>query len=346
MNNYFKPWIGKEYRNGIGGNTILVIGVQHWCDPNFWGCKKTPHECLEKRDDACPAWNNEECRESLRAKCKDYMNKCSGNHRFLHCETRISVNDHIQSKERTKRTGIFLSIYDALNHLFKKEMDKMCQGNDPVLLTPEQKKSYWNRIVFFNYIQHYTLFYRTDGLNYEELDKNPTYDEKIFKLNLDLFPNKCPDVIIVMQERKIFDKINSILNKQNYLYIKKLSKEKYYYVMSHLGSKFQQKYANSIDEFIQYCIKGWKNDSSIARKIKVLKECLNEEKRKGNIDKGKKFTSDYIINFFPEGFLQKDNSKRPLRTRVNEVDKTTPTYKKEYENIQKEFENFYNNQKE
>ena len=43
---YFHPWKGTHSEDGIIGTTILIIGVQHWCDPEFWNCKedKAPHK--------------------------------------------------------------------------------------------------------------------------------------------------------------------------------------------------------------------------------------------------------------------------------------------------------------
>ena len=58
-NVYFDPWVGENYeKSGINGDKILVIGLQHWCDPSFWKCDcKNPYKCLDERDRECVVWN-------------------------------------------------------------------------------------------------------------------------------------------------------------------------------------------------------------------------------------------------------------------------------------------------
>ena len=267
---YFHPWKGTHSEDGIIGTTILIIGVQHWCDPEFWNCKEdkaphkclekqdeytNPHECLKKRDQTCTVWNKTKNKEMklcpLKAVCQEKKDngglklpdeRCLvGDFRYLHCETKISTYDHI--KGNIKRAQVFECLSDALNTLLKKELKGL----------KEEEK--FERIVFANYIQHYTKFYRCGRLDDNELGVNPANDKKGFERNFRLFGEKGPDVIIVLQNEKILKEVESILNerykKKHYIHLQEKDRPEYYYVLAQISSKFYKQYRDGIENFIE-----------------------------------------------------------------------------------------------
>ena len=148
MSTYFKPWKGIDYKEGIKGNTILAIGVQHWCDPSYWHCEeKTPYDCLKNRDKTCTVWNKKRNKEMLlcplKEVCENRKDKpkpekdgccLEGDFRFLHCETKIAIYDHIHNQQKTKRAQVFECLIDALTSLFENS----------------KNSNYFDKIVFSN----------------------------------------------------------------------------------------------------------------------------------------------------------------------------------------------------
>lgn len=225
---YFDPWIGRKYKEGIKGNTILIVGVQHWCDPSYWNCtEECPRECLQKRDKACTVWNREKYKKNeiksvwikekgntmprcpLYESCdsEDKHDCLSNGFRFLHCETKISVYDHITGKEKTKRTDIFALVFESLVKIFRGALITTCHIKNPdriIDLLPEdlstdERNGYWERIVFTNYIQHYTKLLSGNRLDLKELEYDTKTDKNGIERCLELFKNK-PDVIIILKE--------------------------------------------------------------------------------------------------------------------------------------------------
>lgn len=263
---FFDPWIGSDYKTGIDGNTIFAVGAQHWCDPKYWHCDKTsPHECLEKCDKTCTVWNkkeyekNEKCNawvdednktmpmcplSLVDEKSKYHKYKCrngkredclTNGFRFLHCETKIAVFDHIDNREKVKRSQVFVCIKDALTSLFDKSLDK---------------SEYFDRIIFANYIQHYT-HYRYGRLDSEELQLESQKDKEGFKNNLKKFDNGKPDIIIVLQEEMILKEVEDIV-KDDYVHITEIDDPKIFYVLVRKSSQFyKENYRETIEGFIQ-----------------------------------------------------------------------------------------------
>lgn len=295
---YFHPWIGTHYYpKGINGTTILVIGVQHWCDPEVWNCKEdkaphkclekqdeytNPHECLKKRDRTCTAWNRTKNEEMelcpLKAVCQN--KKDNGklklpdegclvkDFRYLHCETKISTYDHIKGK--IKRAQVFECLSDALNTLFKEELKGLEEK--------ERKRYYFERIVFANYIQHYTKFYRCGRLDDNELGVNPANDKKGFEHNFKLFREKGPDIIIVLQNEKILKEVESILKekykKKYYIHLQRKDRPEYYYVLAQSSSKFYKQYKDGIEDFIEFYVNKTLNKECEKKKITRWTEAL------------------------------------------------------------------------
>lgn len=314
-NVFFDPWIGNNYESGLKGDRILVIGFQHWCDPTYWKCDQNPHECLDKRDSKCTVWNAKCYRpKELNENDKkpsgwEYLNndimpncpiencnersKCTGTEsnsprfRYLHCETKISIYNHINNQERTKRASIFGAILLALEELYS--------------IGFQNKKKCWNSIAFANFIQHYT---KIDNENPNRIDineelqikaeKNSVALEYLFKKNKS-YLKPIPNIIIVLK-----------LNKTTMSLIKNICSDQYFEckhisIMTPMGGTFTfsvfatkdsylyKKIKKDLKAFVDYylCKKLQVNTdngdlktrkSDIARKIQALAEFLKEHK--------------------------------------------------------------------
>ena len=292
---YFDPWIGDQYQEGIDGNTILVVGEQHWCDPEIWKCDKDPHKCLEEHDSDCTAWkkatngNLELC--PLHEKCnyKNKKNKCLlKSIRFLHCETKISVWDHIQGKERAKRTRVFEFVFKALKSIFPKRMEEY-SNKEIEDLSPKQKKWYWDRIIFTNFIQHYTKLLPGGKLGKGELKINPEKNYKGIKKCLEQhFKDKAPDVVIVLKNKDILQQIKGQLGSQ-YNHCKYEDSPNEYYVLANDKSNlYKRLFSNNpdINKFIEKHVKDWKAEQATTRKIETLVEFLKRNKYVKNYKEG------------------------------------------------------------
>lgn len=248
---YFDPWVGDNYESGIKGDKILVIGLQHWCDPTYWGCcYEDPHECLDQRDSTCTVWNAECYRpkdpdKNLNEndkkpsgweylgkdimpncpieKCKD-RNKCTNTEsdaprfRYLHCETKISVYNHINDQERAQRASIFGAVLTALGELY--------------FDFKNNKKKCWNSIAFTNFIQHYT---KIDNKNPNRIDINKELTEVLSEKNSVALQhhidNLEPNVIIALKIDKITSLIKAIY-RNKYVECKNIS------IMTPMGGTF------------------------------------------------------------------------------------------------------------
>ena len=342
MAKQFDPWIGEFYREGIERNTILIVGVQHWCDPKFWNCKEDPHECLEKRNNKCTVWNTEEYQSN--GKCHEWANEnnkvelcplyeeCKSKNRItclhngvrlLQCETKISIHDHIDDKEKRKRARVFALVFDALKNLFEEALSAppfniKREETSVTALNPIQKRGYWNRIVFTNFIQHYTKYWNYGELNPEELKYEPEKNQKAFDKCIKEFLSSYPDVIVVLQESKIFKIIKGILGNK-YIYLEEKSKARAFYILAKPSSSLYKKTKNEnrdkrID-FIRYCVQNFKG-KRITRQIEILTRFLAEleEKQigKSNLKQIREEILDSCPNEIKEQFyiIDKDGNKK------------------------------------
>ena len=307
---FFHPWKGKDYTKGINGNTILIVGVQHWCDPSQWNCdEKSLRECLQKRDETCTVWNREEYekndikrawwikdKENKMQQCPLYeickskdKDKClPGKFRFLHCETKISVYDHIKGKERTKRTDIFALVFESLVKIFGSALRKECNIEDSnksiIDLTPEklkedEKKGYWNRIVFTNYIQHYTELLSGNRLDPEELKYTPETDKNGIERCLKKFKDNKPDVIIILKEEEIYKRVFLQVKERGYVPLETFTNQGKFYVLAKTSSNLYQSSPN-MEDFIKYCIKKWNGNIKTSNIVKLAYYLKQEHKWK------------------------------------------------------------------
>lgn len=310
---FFDAWVGDRYKEGIDNTTILIIGVQHWCDPNYWKCEvKDPIDCLNVRDGTCIVWNKKEYKKSksnawvdseiayegkptmpgcpLRELCKSGKICFRDGIRYLHCETKISVYDHIHNNEKLKRTNIFNLVFEVLRNLFENDLNVLCDIDKDDFecrnLKPENKKAYWERIVFTNYIQHYTKFEAGGEFNENELTKTPIEDCENIKNIIDnkFGKDKGPEIIIVLKEEKILEKIlkNHRIKQLGYKYDKNKSKPQKYFILFHPRS---EKYKKDINDVIAYCIKRLEGKRIKTRDIILLAIYLKKYKNYDDKDK-------------------------------------------------------------
>lgn len=322
---YFNPWKGKYSPIGIGGNTILVVGVQHWCDPKQWNCpEKNPQKCLVERDKACSAWIKEaELKYADGQKnCPVYTysdiigdkdcDKCDGQtFRFLHCETNISVVNHIFNKENKPRpNNTFILLFKALYSLFKETFsDKFKIGNNIGDFNFEQKLSYWDCIMFTNFIQHYTMLKNVlmglEGeLSFEKDNnfKNMKYCMEQFKKENEQL--KGPDIIIVLQDEGILEEIMNWFNTKDapkeyynkYHLVEKRANE--FYVLARENSNLYKKKRTEDEKIIMDFIKSKlkKKERDTTRKIFFLARFLMKKKEE---KKNKRKYRGIVLSFCP-----------------------------------------------
>ena len=122
---FFKPWVGKNYDNGWDGHKTLVLGSHMPCLKKCSWIDNCCSEWIRNVDRQCPEYENE--RKSGRA---DYYRLGNANI--------IEINKFIEGEENA-----FLS---AFTNSILKETD---------YIDKEQKKSFWDSVVYMNYIQHF-----------------------------------------------------------------------------------------------------------------------------------------------------------------------------------------------
>lgn len=321
-NVYFDPWVGENYeKSGINGDKILVIGLQHWCDPSFWKCDcKNPYKCLDERDRECVVWNakcyrSEDMDENVQkpsgweylGKGKDIMpncpiencnerNKCNGTEtndprlRYLHCETKISVYNHINNQERSKRASIFGAVLSALERLYPFD------SNNKETKIPHDKNEWWNCIAFTNFIQHYTWI---DNKNPNRIDikselqiQSEKNSEALYHyIDEILKPNVIIALKIDLKEYKITSLIkgkyrNQYIECDNIPIITPMGGTFTFSVFakkkSYLYKNIKQNLKTFVDNYIRENLQikmgnGGLKKSDIARKIQALAEFLKEQ---------------------------------------------------------------------
>lgn len=133
-NVFFRPWVGKNYEEGIGGKKILILGESHICGY----CEKCGDLSLE----------DESCRDFTKLNCMDsYLSYNRG-------ETPPS-NWH---RTFTKYANVF--------HNRK--------------LNSEEMESFWESVLFYNYVQYSTSESRTSPTD-EEFSKSETAFFEVLK---------------------------------------------------------------------------------------------------------------------------------------------------------------------
>lgn len=258
---YFRPHIGENYAKGIAGDQYLFIGGHHYCNPAEWECDKEPQHCLEERDNNCPGYLNKPCK--IREKCSEYLEAKESNNaekcntckigKFLHCETKVSINDLYQySKLTTQEKGDNTSngessqspstnksyrnraeyLFLVFNKFFKK-MEKLLPDSEVNKHIMNEVYELWSYVAFSNYIQHYTKltnqYYSGEIPENELSNKDYLFENKavLKKILLeDLKPS--PSVIVVLYFDEIKEIVKEVLIKKNYLELKEYNGNKFF----------------------------------------------------------------------------------------------------------------------
>lgn len=120
---FFKPWVGKDYKKGIKHKKIMVLGASHYCNHN----------------DDCPFFND--CTKNSR----DYESKCPFYKGMFLSDTTVNeVNDFLKGE-----------VNDAYSNFTDFIVNEMGLAKDKV--------SFWDAIVFANYVQHFLPHWKTEA---------------------------------------------------------------------------------------------------------------------------------------------------------------------------------------
>ncbi len=101
----FKPWVGVNYANGIGGKKVLVLGESHYCRELSEGGRCCPScECSKM---------NEECHKFTINVMQEFRDNYSGEgyeQTFL-CFERAVAGHELSQKEREEFWDSILQLY-------------------------------------------------------------------------------------------------------------------------------------------------------------------------------------------------------------------------------------------
>lgn len=151
---FFYPRITEEWKEG----GVLVVGINHWCPHNSGDCKFYK-ECMEEKHN-----------------CRKFNKNC------------VWAYSEVGDEERY---DLRYNTYEAFDCYFEhllgyslfKEFLLFISGTQDCMETEEQKR-FWNRMAFYNYIQHYTKKSLTHTSSYgvaTELEKHEDEDFEAFK---------------------------------------------------------------------------------------------------------------------------------------------------------------------
>lgn len=187
-NVFFKPWIGKDYKKGLMHKKIMVLGASHYCNHN----------------DDCPFFND--CTKSSR----DYESKCSFYKGMLLSDTTVNeVNDFLKGEAN--------DAYGNFTNFMVNEMGLV-----------KDKGSFWDAVVFANYVQHFLPHWKTEA--------NDIYSQDYEALK-EIVQLHQPDIIIVWgapvgNDLKKKERIATHLPKpdDNYLFKQRIGGREYLFV--------------------------------------------------------------------------------------------------------------------
>ena len=203
-----------------------------------------------------------------------------------------------------KRASVFRLTYEALKKLFPKEDFSRKKFEKLIEI---DKKDYWNRIVFTNYIQHYTAYQEGGVLDVDELGKTEETDKENLQKCMSLFDNEQPDYIIVLNEEEVFNSIKEILGQYNLN--KNQSKPNCFYVLSRCSDECEEKYDDEIlNEFIKYYVNNWEGITrEDTMKIETLVTFIQPKYRgKYSLKKLREKIVKSIIGFYKDNNQQQE----------------------------------------
>lgn len=283
-NKTFRNWVGDCYHDGISVNIdgheyvdrVAVIGVHHYCVPRRWQCKNKPVFCLQNHNEDCTAWKDElwvknedvtcNLQDEKRFCIKPWIGeegekrvKCP-NGKKLECETLISIIDHIKNQELTLRTPVFDDTEDALCRMYDNFIGKY---TDLV----ERRNIIWNRILFFNYIQHYTNFTGPQKINLAEDNITKELDEQHFKETIRKYN---PSVLIILydKDKEIYRAVKRLAI--GYVPIESCNRDEHYFVLAKEDAGLYIKKEDKATRFIQRCAKEIRGKQTAAAQTRAL----------------------------------------------------------------------------
>lgn len=160
----FNPRITKEWREG----GTLVVGINHWCIQS--GCE-----------------HYEDC--VLNSNSKEYDKLC---------EWAVSEVDEKTKYDLRYTTYEAFSCYfgDFLGYESFKEFLLYITGTQDCM-EPDEQRKYWNRLAFYNYIQHFTKMSLTHTSLYGVKEALSKKEDEDFAAFLDVLHDLKPRLVIV-----------------------------------------------------------------------------------------------------------------------------------------------------
>ena len=165
---FFQPYKGNQYEDGYLGCKTLIVGAHHYCNHSELQCYK---RCVEEGhsrlyDKSCPI--NQQLVEKHGEQWRDYYDLSNENTLELDCYL-----DDCPYPAYSAFTKYMLHIPDYLSE--------------------KQKRDFWNRVAFYNYVQHYL----PDGFtpDYDEANKD-MYDDD-YEAFAEVIDELKPDIIYV-----------------------------------------------------------------------------------------------------------------------------------------------------
>ncbi len=139
----FRPWVGKDYNPESRGKKLLILGDSHYCAKD-----SNRNDACRSKGDCSYDCMNDRCYEMTQKLIQDeYMAYRSG---------------------RAKSAGHLQTILTFEKNLF---------GYTP---SPQQSLDFWDRVVFYNYIQHSQ--YKPRGRRKTETEEIQDYREAFMEV--------------------------------------------------------------------------------------------------------------------------------------------------------------------
>lgn len=236
---FFKPRIGKYYKDGFKGYKTLVLGVKHHCTLNK--CEYY-QKCVIERG----------CRDYDKL-CPCYVNMEDQSYYCLSNSNTIEIDSYIEENDKYPKYSLFT--------------EAMMGIDDDI--TKKEKEDFWEHVTFYNYLQ----FYCSESNVPSYYDNNDLY-EKDFQAFKNMLQEIKPEVIYVWNpslrifiNKKIDNlEIDGIINAGRYKidtltvnryltkYLKKMRKKDFENIFKEFKEKFFQSKNNSDSNCAKYML--------------------------------------------------------------------------------------------
>lgn len=195
---FFVPWIGRNYKEGLKGKKVLVVGASHYCNNS--------NICIHQAKKCSNSYDKNKCRlgckyfqECTSGKTKDYNDKCAwmkesySTDYVALCKSicdKIGDSNMISEKLNSTTLGEICNFLDPNwedNVSYTRFTEFGTRFFDKELTNKiEPKYNFWSHIAFVNYAQNFQP--ASTGNNFKEND----FDA--FKKYLEVLK---PDIVIV-----------------------------------------------------------------------------------------------------------------------------------------------------